>query len=325
MSEQGPAPHARRPELEQAFRHLQSLAAQVDVSGLETPAEQWLATLRATVANYGETGDPADLTGVTFTPVVADGVPACWITADGADNARRVVFLHGGGWAAGSLQSHRSHLATLARLSGASILFVDYRLAPEHRFPAGLDDCVTALAWARGNGPLSERRGLAGRDWPERLSVAGDSAGGNLAAATCVRQAATGEPMPDRLVLISATLDNVAMWDRVGTDDLICTPEALAFSVEHYLTMGHSPADPEVSPALAPSGILAAFPPTLLQVSSAEALVHDSRKFADRLEGARVRFSLSVWPDVPHVWHAFLGLFPEATEALSEVADFISR
>ena len=130
---------------------------------------------------------------------------------------------------------------------------------------------------------------------------------------------------PVRLVLIAGTLDQVSMWDRIGVDDLICTEESLTFSVHYYLPPGHSAADPEVSPAFAASEVLAKFPPTLLQVSAIEALAYDSKRFADRLEKAGVRVNLSLWPHLPHVWHAFLGLFPEATEALGEIADFTNR
>ncbi len=131
--------------------------------------------------------------------------------------------------------------------------------------------------------------------------------------------------MPDRLALIAGTLDHVSMWDRIGIDDLICTWEALQYSVDNYLPPLHSAADPEVSPAFAPTALLKKFPPTLLQVSSVEALVFDSKRFADRLEKARVRVNLSLWPDVPHVWHGMFRLFPEAHAALGEIADFINR
>jgi acetyl esterase/lipase len=325
MAEQSSSPRARRPELERAFQHLADLAAGVDLSGITDPKRQWLTAMRATLPRYGDVGPVVSLEGITYTPVIANGVPAEWVTAEGANNARRIVYIHGGAWTGGSPLDYRAVSATLARLSGASILMVDYRLAPEHRFPAGLDDCVSALEWAFVNGPATEKAGLAGRDPAERVSVAGDSAGGNLAAATCVRQAAAGARMPDRLVLIAGTLDNVSMSERIGIDDLICTPEALSFPVEFYLAPTHSAADPQVSPVFAATELLEKFPPTLLQVSTSEALLYDSRKFANRLEKARVRVNLSLWPELPHVWHGFLGLFPEAKEALGEVADFISR
>jgi acetyl esterase/lipase len=325
MSDQGSAPGARRPELDQAFQHLIGLAGDVDLAGVTAPDQQWLAILRQTVARYGDVGRPISLDGITFTPTVANGVPAEWVTAAGANGARRIVYCHGGGWAAGSPNSHRALGATLARRSNASLLMVDYRLAPEHRFPDGLGDCVAAFEWALQNGPFSADAGLSGRDRAERIILAGDSAGGNLAAAACVRQARTGARLPDRLVLIAGTLDHVSMWARIGVDDLICTPDALAYSVEHYLPAGQSAADPEVSPVFAPMQVLEKFPPTLLQVSAIEALAYDSKRFAERLEKAKVRVCLSLWPQLPHVWHAFLGLFPEAEEALAEMADFINR
>jgi acetyl esterase/lipase len=317
-----PTAPARRPQLEQAFQHLGGLAATVDLTGVTDPLAQWLKVTRATVAAYGAVGPVVSLEGVRFTPVSANGVAAEWVAAEGADPGRRVVYFHGGGWSAGSPLEYRALSATLARLSRASILMVDYRLAPEHRFPAGLDDCVTALDWAFVNGPEA---GKAGADPAQRVSVVGDSAGGNLAAATCVRQAMTGGRLPDRLVLIAGALDNVSMPERLGVDDPICTPDTLAASVAAYLTDPNCVADPLVSPAFAPTALLAKFPPTLIQVSAIEALAYDSRKFAARLEQASVRVNLSLWPDLPHVWHGLLGLFPEATQALGEIADFVNR
>lgn len=311
-------PSSRRPELEQAFMHLGGLAAAVDLTGVTDPVAQWVAVTRATLAGYAKVGAPVSLEGVSFTPVSADGVKAEWVVADGADPSRRIVWIHGGGWAAGSPLEYRPLSATLARLSKAAILMVDYRLAPEHRFPAGLDDCVAAYRWALANGP-------DGAGAPQRIAVVGDSAGGNLAAATCLRLVQAGVRPPDRLVLVAGTLDNVSLPERIGVDDLICTPETLALSIAAYLPAGASAADPLVSPAFAATETLARFPPTLLQVSAIEALAYDSKKFAARLEGAGVRVNLSLWPDLPHIWHGLQGLFPEAVEAVGEIADFVRR
>ncbi|MGA0600631.1 alpha/beta hydrolase [Caulobacter sp. KR2-114] len=313
-----PATGTRRPELQQAFQHLTDYAEAVDLTGINDPAQQWLAQVRTTVPIYTAVGAPVDLDDVTFTPVLAAGVPSEWATVAGSDPDRRLVYFHGGGWAAGSPLSHRVITGILARLTGMSVLVADYRLAPEHPYPAPLDDCVAAYRWAIDNGPH-------GAGEARKMTVAGDSAGGNLSAATCVRLASTGGRMPDRLALIAATLDQVSMWDRVGTDDLICTDQSLGYSVELYLTPAHGPAHPEVSPAFAPAALLKQFPPTLLQVSAAEALAFDSKRFADRLEKAHVRVNLSLWPDVPHVWQGMVGLFPEAAEALAEIADFLKR
>jgi acetyl esterase/lipase len=252
-------------------------------------------------------------------------VPAEWVVADGASQTRRIVWIHGGGWSAGSPVEYRTLSATLARLSGASVLMVDYRLAPDNPYPAGLDDCVKAYEWALNNGPASARAGLVDKERAERIGLLGDSAGGNLAAATCLRLIAAGGQLPSRLVLVAGTLDNASMPERIGEDDPICTQESLSNSVHFYLTPTASAADPFISPVFAPTETLAHFPPTLIQVSTSEALLYDSKKFADRLEKAKVRVNLSLWPELPHVWHAFLGLFPEATEAFGEIVDFMKR
>ncbi|WP_229194789.1 alpha/beta hydrolase [Bradyrhizobium acaciae] len=210
----------------------------------------------------------------------------------------------------------------LARLSGAAVLMVDYRLAPEHRFPAGLDDCITAFDWASRHGPDAHRQGE--HEAQVHLSLVGDSAGGNLAAATCLELVARGARTPDRLVLIAGTLDNQSPPDRTAIDDQIVTAESLAAATAAYLGPGEVPSDYRVSPVRGPHALLTGFPPTLLQVSAIETLAYDSRNFAARLAEAGVRVNLSIWPELAHVWHAFLGLFPEATEALREIAAFVN-
>lgn len=312
----------RSPELDQAFAHLAGLAASADLTGISDPLLQFVAVIRALMPRYGDVGPAPSLEGIDFVPVDAGGVPAQWVIPPGADPACRIVYIHGGGWVGGSPHDYRSMTGTLARLSRAAILVVDYRLAPEHRFPAGLNDCVTAFHWALRHGP--EARNNDGRELKTRVSLVGDSAGGNLAAATCLELAATGTRMPDRLVLIAGTLDNQQPADRFGADDQVATAEALAASTATYLGPGGDPSDHRVSPVRAPRALLAKFPPTLLQASAIETLAYDSRKFAALLEDAGVRVNLSIWPELPHVWHAFLGLFPEAAEALHEIADFVN-
>jgi acetyl esterase/lipase len=325
MTEPSTSPRQRRPNLDRAFKHSDSLVAAADLSGINDPKVQWLTAMRGTLPRYGDVDLNVDMEGIRFIPVSAGGVPAEWVVADGASHSHRIVWIHGGGWSAGSPLDYRTISATLARLSKASVLMIDYRLAPEHKYPAGLDDCVAAYGWATKNGPESAKAGLAGKDRAERICLLGDSAGGNLAAATCLRLIAAGDPPPRRLALIAGTLDNASMPERIGDDDPICTTESLSNSVYFYLGPTDSAADPFISPVFAPTETLAQFPPTLIQVSTSEALVFDSKRFAERLEKARVQVNLSLWPELPHVWHAFLGLFPEATEALSEVADFMRR
>lgn len=156
------------------------------------------------------------------------------------------------------------------------------------------------------------------------LSLVGDSAGGNLAAATCLELVARRMRVPDRLVLIAGTLDNQSPADRAGIDDQVATAESLAAATAAYLGPGGDPSDYRVSPVRASRALLAGFPPTLLQVSAIETLAYDSRKFAGVLADAGVRVNLSIWPELPHVWHAFQGLFPEAIDALQEIAAFVN-
>ncbi|MDH2384311.1 alpha/beta hydrolase [Bradyrhizobium sp. CER78] len=312
----------RRPELEQAFAHLAGLAASADLSGISDPLLQFVAVIRALMPRYGDVGAAPALDGVEVVPVDAGGVPAEWVMAPGADLAHRLVYIHGGGWVGGCPRDYRAMAGTLARLSGAAVLMVDYRLAPEHRFPAGLDDCVTAFGWASLRGPDAHRQS---RKKPQgHLSLIGDSAGGNLAAATCLELVAKGARVPDRLVLIAGTLDNQSPVDRAGIDDQVATVESLATATAAYLGPGGDPSDYRVSPVRGPQALLAGFPPTLLQVSAIETLAYDSRNFAARLADAGVRVNLSIWPELPHVWHAFLGLFPEAIQALQEIAAFVN-
>jgi acetyl esterase/lipase len=270
-----------------------------------------LGTMRSFVRRYGDVEPRPPLAGVVVSTLLDAPFAAEWIVAPDADTSRRLVYLHGGGWVAGDLQSHRPIAAELAELTGWAVLLVDYRLAPEHPFPAAFDDCVAALAWARGHGPAGALPAVA-------IALAGDSAGGNLAAAVC----AAGD-VPDRMVLICAALDgNVAGRDADRADK---GPDAagLAAMMQLY-AQGATPLDDaRISPLLAGDTALAAFPPTLLQASGSEYLLSQSQDFAARLAAGQVRTILSVWPDMPHVWHAFLDLLPEARAALGEIAMFI--
>ena len=312
----------RRNELERAFAHLAELGASTDLTGTTDPLQQFVTVIRTLMPRYGDVGPAQNLDGVDFAPVAAGGVTGEWVRPPGADPEHRILFIHGGGWVGGSPHDYRAVTAALAQLAHASVLAVDYRLAPEHRFPSGLDDCLNAFRWVTLHGPESEGR----KDTKvRRLSVVGDSAGANLAAATCLELGAYNERVPDRLVLIAGTLDNRPVPGRLGIDDPIATPESLTAATAAYLGAGGNPADYRVSPVYAPRDLLAKFPPTLLQASTIETLIHDTRKFAARLEDAGVRTNVSVWPELPHVWHAFLGLFPEAQEALREIADFVNR
>lgn len=231
--------------------------------------------------------------------------------------AGRIVLLHGGGWVAGGLESHRPMAAALAEMSGLAVLLVGYRLAPEHPFPAGFDDCRAALAWAWKNGP-------SGAEAASQVFLVGDSAGGNLSAAVCVDAIASGAAMPNRLVLMSPALDGSANPARGQEAAANGDQASLEAMMSLYLKSRDQIDNPRVSPLLAAPGILARFPPTLIQASNTEFLVWDAGEFARLLIKGGVRVNLSIWPAMPHVWQAFLNLLPEAREALSEAANFLT-
>jgi acetyl esterase/lipase len=299
----------RRPDIARAFAHLAS----------EGIAADPLAAMRAQVEHYGEVDPRPGLSGVVLVPTLAGGVPAEWILPDGeaTSGGDRIVYLHGGGWVAGSLNSHRPIAAELARMSGCAVLLVGYRLAPEYPFPAGFNDCRAALAWAALHGPDGLGRA-------NRLLLAGDSAGANLAAAITLQALEQGDPVADRLLLICPPMDARVNLARGPAADESGDHAALEAVMGLYLQEADLLDDPRVSPLRSVDRLLAQFPPTLIQASTAEFLLWDAQEFSRRLAAAGRRVTLSIWADLPHVWHAFLSLLPEAKGAIAEGSAFLT-
>lgn len=299
-----------RPDIARAFAHLAQGSRQ---EGAGDP----ITAMRRFVDRYGDVGPRPSTPDCEVRPVKAGDAPCEWILPQSRVGDDRIVLLHGGGWVAGGLESHRPMAAALAELTGWPVLLVDYRLAPEHPFPAAFDDCRAALSFAAENGPH-------GPGAAPGLHLVGDSAGGNLAAAVCLASIGSRGPAPSRLVMMSPPLDGAA---NPGRGELAASngdQAALEAMMSLYLESPDQVRDPRVSPLLADSEVLARFPPTLIQASHAEFLVWDAGAFAERLMANGVRVSLSLWPGLPHVWQAFLGLLPEAREALLEAAVFLT-
>lgn len=303
-----------RADIKRAFEHL---SASMSVDPPPQSIAEMIDLLRSTTESYGDVVPRAQLTGVRCIPVDASGVAAEWIVPDAPASNAITVYLHGGGWAAGSLNSHRSMIAAIAMATGMPVLSVGYRLSPENPYPAGLEDCVTALKWAETNAP----EGLAK---PTNIFLAGDSCGGNLTAATCLHLIEHGGRLPDKVVLISPMLEaacNPERQDREGDPvgsnaGVTCVPDIYGIDQERL-------ADPLVSPVHAPVELLAKFPPTLIQASGAEFFYWDAKTFTDRLAAAGARVTLSLWPNMPHVWHLFANFLPEAKDATAEIAKFL--
>ena len=243
----------------------------------------------------------------------AGGVTAEWVTAESASDSRVVLYLHGGGYIIGSPRTHRPLMAELSQASKGRVLGLDYRLAPEHPFPAPVEDSVAAYRWL-----LSE-----GYD-PARIAVAGDSAGGGLTVAMMVQARYLGLPVPGAAVCISPWVDmeglGESMETRAAADPMV-GKENLMVSAKTYLG-GSDPRAPLAAPLYAD---LRGLPPMLIQVGDAEVLLDDSTRLAGIAREAGVEVEMDVWDDMIHVWHLFAPILPEGKQAISQAGEFIKK
>jgi len=290
------------------------------------PLEDIVTMLRSQAANRGEAEMGIDdwraaydglggllpaAEGVPVEPVDAGGVPARWV---GDGDGPVVVYLHGGGYCIGSLDSHGPMLTHLAQAVGGRVLGVDYRLAPEHPFPAALDDACTAYRWV-----------LAAGVEPGRVVVAGDSAGGGLTLATLVALRDAGDPLPAAGVCLSPWADltqsGATMAEKADADPMVHAEDLDRWAAA-YAGADGDPADTGLSPLFAD---LSGLPPLLVEVGTAEVLLDDARRVADRARAAGVDVTLFEGEDLIHVWHFFAGAVPEADEGIARVAEFARR
>jgi monoterpene epsilon-lactone hydrolase len=251
--------------------------------------------------------------GISARTVSAGGVPAILVTPAEADAGTLLVHFHGGGFVTGSVITHRNFAAQLALACRSAVLLVDYRLAPEHPFPAARDDAVAAWRWALQQG------------WsPARMAVSADSAGGHVAVTALLALRDAGDPLPATVVLLSPWLDlthtGESMLSRADIDPLVLRGD-LDACAGHYLA-GLSSHAPAVSPLAAD---LRDFPAVLIHVGTDEVLLSDSERFAARAREAGVTTTLAVWPELWHFFHAWAPELPEATTALAQVGEHLRR
>jgi monoterpene epsilon-lactone hydrolase len=248
---------------------------------------------------------------VLVSDVTAGGVPAHWLTAPGTDPGRVLLFLHGGGFELGSVRSDGELAARLGRAAGMRVLFPEYRLAPEHPFPAALDDVRAAWHWLRTDQGLSAAS----------VAVAGDSAGGGLAVALLVATRDAGQDLPAAAVLMSPTVDltssGASMTERADQDP-ISTPAMLRQFAADYLA-GADPKTPLASPLFAS---LTGLPPLLIQVGTADLLLSDAERLAAAATHAGVDVTLQIGEGLPHVYQLLLGT-PEAAQATEQIGNFL--
>ena len=251
--------------------------------------------------------------GVACTPVEASaGFAGEWTAAGGVRNDACLIYFHGGGYVMGSIATHRGLVAGLSKATGVRALSVDYRLGPEHPFPAAVDDAVAAYCHVRSLGiPAS------------RIVLGGDSAGGGLTAATLLALRQRALPMPAAALLISPWVDltqsSGTMQSKAAEDPMV-DAAALTQMAAAYLN-GADPKTPLASPIFAD---LSGLPPLLVQVGTAEVLLDDARGFAANAERAGVKCTLEEWEQMIHVWHAFALLLPEGAQAIEKAGAFLA-
>jgi len=277
---------------------------------------------------FDKAGLARDFPDTTFTPLSMPAkwgdIDGEWVTTKKTDPDKRILYIHGGAFTVGSCLSHRALTSRLAKMTGASVCAVNYRLMPEHKRMAGIEDCRTAYKWILENGP----------DGPfsvKKLCVAGDSAGGNLTLST-IQWARNKSLRPaDAAITLSPGIDGTfsspSIRKNVGTDhmlrpmlgNLLNVPKTLLLWGS-FKQVGISPSSPVISPIF---GDLSGLPPTLIQASSAEILYDDARRYTAKARKAGSDVKLQTWSHLPHVWQIFDDILPEADDALKEIAGFL--
>jgi acetyl esterase/lipase len=252
--------------------------------------------------------DPDD---VEFQPVQIGGIGALWAQVRGQTPDGVVLWLHGGGYCMGSALGCRGLAGRIARASGARVLVLDYRRAPEVAFPGAVEDATNAY-----------RSIVAAGIRPSSIIIGGDSAGGGLAVAAAVALRDGGDPLPAGVVGVSTVADLELTGGSIAANsarDPIISKELLTTVAGMYLA-GHDPRAPLASPIYAD---LAGLPPLLLQVGSDEALLDDSNRLATKAKDAGVDVTLEVVDEAVHEWHVFASFLPEGQEAIARIGDFV--
>jgi epsilon-lactone hydrolase len=289
------------PEAKKLFEYLQS----VDTLPTGTFEEQ-RAGFDASVAKV------PSAEGVAIEPASGRGFEGRWFRPQGAREGVALLHLHGGGFVVGSTVSHRPILTNLAKASGVDILALDYRMAPEHPYPAALDDSMAGYRWLLEQGYAADR-----------IAVAGDSAGAQLALSLMLRAKEEGLPLPACAVMISPWLDLRVTTDSIMRNlpaDPLMTPGMIKEMATLY--MGDIALDdPRASPVLAAD--LSGLPPIYIQNSDADILEDDAHLLAARAMAAGVDVTIDSYPGMIHVWHAFAHIIPEARDAFAKIGTFL--
>jgi acetyl esterase/lipase len=284
---------------------LQALRSAPDRSGLTI--EELRAAQEQKVAQYPVPPD------VTCEPCDLDGVPAEWISAPDAASDRILLYFHGGGYYRGAISTVREMVSRISRVSGVRALAIEYRLAPEHPFPAAIEDAIASYRWLLANGFD-----------PGHIVVGGDSAGGGLTVALMVAARDEGMPLPAAGVCLSPWVDLAqtgASYTTKAAEDPSVTKAYLDRYANIYLN-GADPRAPLASPLYAD---LQELPPLLIQVGTAEVLLDDAVQLAAKAQEAGVKVELDEWQGMVHVWHNNGPALPESQEAIARIGAFIRQ
>lgn len=259
---------------------------------------------------------PVPMRGINLVAETLPGpggpIPVEWVSAGRADRRRVLIYLHGGAYIMGSPRTHRMITTALARMSGMRVLVPDFRLAPEHPVPAGVEDTVAVYSWLLAQGYA-----------PEGIAFVGESSGGGQCFATLVALERRGFPPPACVVAFSPWLDLTMGGKSVQTNarrERMLPAERAAEVVGYYI--GESdPTDPIVSPLFGDGKT----PPVLIQASRAEILLDDAVRMAERLEAQGSDVTLDLWDSTPHAWQFFGAALPESREALRRAVVFLKE
>ena len=276
------------------------------------PRPQGFAERRARIDEIGSVWPVAP--DIELASVDLGGIAGEWSTAPGSEKSCVLLYFHGGGYCSGSLRSHRRLVSEAGRAAGMRTLAVEYRVAPEHPFPAALDDAWTAWRFLRAQGIAAAH-----------VAVGGDSAGGGLTVALINRLRAAGEEQPACAWLISPwtdlTMSGASLASKDAVDPLI-HKDYLEQLAHAYLPKGFDRRDPRVSPLYAG---LRGFPPALVQVGSDETLMDDSVRFVGAAGAADVAVTLEIWPHMIHAWPMWNAHLEAGRLALASAGAFMRR
>jgi len=273
-----------------------------------TTIEETRAGFDAMAGYFEALESPSD---VKEEAVDAGGVPGVWFTPPGTREGRAILYLHGGGYVLGSVATHRSLIARMASVSGVRCLGLDYRLAPEHPFPAAIEDACGAYRWLRESGIPADG-----------IILAGDSAGGGLVLGALVALRDAAEPLPAAGICLSPLTDLEGTGDsaRGDIDDPMVEVGGIATMAEAYL-QGADARDPRAAPLYAD---FSGFPPLLIQVGTREVLLDDSTRVAARAREAGVQVDLDRGEGLIHVWQIYPHL-PESKQAVERIGRYVGE